>query len=98
MHLSLVKLRVKVNTVTGVTVSQKTATMKVGDTKKVSAIVQPTDATNQAIAWSSDNEAIATVAQDGTITAVAEGTANVTVTTQDGNKKDSVSVTVNTAG
>ena len=59
--------------------------MKVGDTKQVTATADPADAddaaaVNGAIVWSSSDDGIASVAADGTITAVAEGTANVTAT------------------
>lgn len=59
--------------------------MKVGDTKQVTASATPAGADNEAIVnaaikYASDNEAIATVATDGTITAVAAGTANITAT------------------
>lgn len=59
--------------------------MKVGDTKQVTASATPAGADNEAtvnaaIKYASDNEAIATVATDGTITAVAAGTANITAT------------------
>lgn len=90
-------LRVKANpvvTVTGVTMSQKTAAMKVGDTKQVTGTVSPTNATDKAVTYSSANDKIATVAQDGTITAVAIGIVDVTVTTHDGAKTDKVTVTV----
>lgn len=80
--------------VTGVTMSQKTASMKVGDSKQVTGTVAPSNATNKAVSYSSANEAIATVTADGTITAVAEGTTDVTVTTVDGSFTDKVTVTV----
>ncbi|MCI1941516.1 MAG: Ig-like domain-containing protein [Lactobacillus sp.] len=80
--------------------SQATASIKVGATKQVTAVADPADAAdaaavNGAITYASDNEAIATVAADGTITAVAEGTANVTATS--GSFTASVKVTVSAA-
>ncbi|WKF84484.1 Ig-like domain-containing protein [Lacticaseibacillus pantheris] len=77
--------------------SQATASMKVGDTKQVTATADPADSddaatVNAAIAYASDNTAIATVAADGTITAVAEGTATITATS--GSFTASVKVTV----
>lgn len=83
--------------VTGVTLSQKTATMKVGDTKIVTATITPENATNKEIVCSSDDESIATFGADGKITAIAVGTANVTVTTKDGNFTASCAVTVTEA-
>ena len=65
--------------------SQATASIKVGATKQVTATADPADAddaatVNGAIVWASSDDGIASVAADGTITAVAEGTANVTAT------------------
>ena len=77
--------------------SQATASLKVGDTKQVTATADPADAddaatVNAAITYASDNTTIATVAADGTITAVAEGTATITATS--GSFTASVKVTV----
>jgi uncharacterized protein YjdB len=83
--------------VTGVTMSQKTAAMKVGDTKQVTGTVTPENATDKAVTYASGDKAIATVASDGTITAVAVGTVDVTVTTHDGANTDKVAVTVSAA-
>lgn len=77
--------------------SQATASMKIGDTKQVTATADPADAddaatVNASITYASDNATIAKVAADGTITAVAEGTANITATS--GSFTASVKVTV----
>ncbi len=56
--------------------------------------VIPTNATNQAVTWESNNQNVATVSADGRVTAVAAGTATITVTTEDGGKKASCEVTV----
>lgn len=80
--------------VTGVILSQKTASMKVGDTKYVTATVSPDDATDKRIICSSENESIATYGSDGKVTAIGEGTTNVTVTTEDGGFTDKCAVTV----
>ena len=53
----------------------------------------PENATNKNITWSSNNEEVATV-ENGVITAKKEGTAIITVTTEDGNKQVSCNVTV----
>jgi uncharacterized protein YjdB len=74
--------------------------MKVGDTKQVTASATPADAddeatVNGAIKYASSDETIATVAVDGTITAVTAGTANITATS--GSFTASVKVTVTAA-
>lgn len=69
--------------VTGVTLDQAAASVEAGKTITLKATVAPADASNKNITWASDNEAVATV-KDGVVTGVAEGTANITVTTVDG--------------
>ena len=80
--------------VTGVTLNETTATVEAGNKYQLTATVQPTNATNQKVTWSSDNTDIATVDADGLVTAVKEGTANITVTTEDGSKTATCAVTV----
>ena len=80
--------------VKGVTLNETTATVEAGNTYQLTATVQPTNATNQKVTWSSDNTDIATVNEKGLVTAVKEGTANITVTTEDGNHTAKCVVTV----
>ena len=80
--------------VTGVAMPQQTLSLKVGATKQLVGVISPDNATNKNMTYSSENEAIATVASDGTITAVAPGTVNVVVTTADGSFTDKTAVTV----
>lgn len=77
--------------------SQATASLKVGDTKQVTAVADPVDAddaadVNKAVKYASSDDTIATVAADGTITAVKEGTATITATS--GSFTATVKVTV----
>ncbi|MBF7127628.1 Ig domain-containing protein [Pediococcus pentosaceus] len=83
--------------VTGVAINPATASIKVGETTKLTANVAPENATNKAVNYKSSNEAVATVAPDGTVTAVAVGTANITATTVDGGFTASCAVTVTNA-
>lgn len=82
--------------VTGVALDDDAETLGVGATHPLVATVSPADATNQEITWSSSNEAFATVA-DGVVTAVAEGTATITVTTTDGSFTDTFVATIEAA-
>ena len=66
--------------------------MDVPQTATLKATVAPEDATDKSVTWDSDNETVATVV-DGVVTAVAEGTANITVTTTDGGFKATCVVT-----
>ena len=65
-----------------------------GQTATIVATVLPTDATNKTVTWSSSNEQVATVSATGLVKAVAAGTAVITVTTVDGGKTATCSVTV----
>ena len=80
--------------VTGVTLNHTTWTAKLGDpTLTLVATVQPTNATNQAVTWSTSNANVATVT-NGIVTFVGAGNATITVTTQDGAKTATCNVTV----
>lgn len=79
--------------VSGVSLNKNTTTLSVNDTEQLTATVTPSDATNQNVTWSSDDADVATVVA-GLVTAVAAGTATITVTTVDGNKTDTCEVTV----
>ena len=78
---------------TGVTLDKRTVILKEGETISLVATVLPENATNKNIIWTSNNENVATVA-NGVITGMAEGTATITVTTEDGNFTDTCIVTV----
>lgn len=81
--------------VTGVTLSQPTATLHLTDSPlTLTATVEPDSATNQTVSWTSSNSAVATVSTGGVVTPVAVGTATITATTQDGNKTATCTVTV----
>ena len=69
-----------VDTVEGIEISEDSLVMQKGSTEKLSATVLPVNATNREIIWSSSNEAVATVAEDGTVLAVDEGTAQIVAT------------------
>lgn len=61
---------------------------------QLEATILPTNATNKGIIWSSTTPAVATVSQDGLVTAVGEGQAIITATTSDGGFTANSSVTV----
>jgi uncharacterized protein YjdB len=82
--------------VTGVTLDESELSLAVGESATLTPIVAPSNATNKNVSWESSNDAIATVV-DGEVTAVAEGTATITVTTEDGSKTATCDVTVTPA-
>ena len=80
--------------VTGVSLNNKTLSLTKGKTALLSATVLPSNAANKNVAWTSSNTKIASVDNDGKVTAVAPGTATITVKTKDGSKTASCTVTV----
>ena len=82
--------------VTGVSLNKSSTSLTVGKTEILTATVTPTNATNKAVAWSSNNTTVATV-DNGTIRANAKGSATITVRTSDGNKTATCAVTVTDA-
>jgi hypothetical protein len=72
----------------------KSATIKTGNTINLSAAITPTNATNQAVQWNSNNPAAATVDANGVVRAIGGGTAIITVTTVDGGFRAECVVTV----
>lgn len=79
--------------VTGVKLNTETLELFTGNTATLTATVQPDDATNKNVTWQSDNANVATV-QNGTVNAVGAGEATITVTTEDGKKTATCTVTV----
>ena len=66
---------------TGVTLSQTLARLLIGETLTLTATIAPANATNKSVTWSSSDEAVATVNENGVVTAKSAGTAIITVTT-----------------
>lgn len=66
--------------VTEITLSETEKALTEGETLTLTATVNPADATNPAIEWSSSDVAVATVDENGVVTAVSEGEATVTAT------------------
>ena len=83
--------------VTGVNLDKTSLSLAVGESATLTATVKPDNASNKQVSWSSSATGIASVDSNGTVTAKAEGSAKITVTTKDGNKKASCTVTVNTS-
>ena len=82
--------------VQSITLNQTDFQLSLGDTYQLSATVLPDDATDKSITWSSSDESIASISEDGTVIAKGIGTATITATTNDGsNITASCFVTVN---
>ncbi|MBR6159919.1 MAG: Ig-like domain-containing protein [Lachnospiraceae bacterium] len=80
--------------VTGVTLNKKKANVKVGKTITLKATVKPKKATIKEVTWKSSKPKIASVDANGKVKGIKKGTAKITVTTKDGKKKASCTVTV----
>ncbi len=80
--------------VTGISLDKTTLSLYVGENQTLTATVQPENAANKNVTWSSSAENVATVDTKGKVTAVGAGTAQITVTTEDGNKTATCTVTV----
>ncbi|WP_346344531.1 Ig-like domain-containing protein [Levilactobacillus brevis] len=75
-----------------VSLDQTTASVEAGKTVKLTATVAPNNATNAVPVFTSSDETIATVASDGTVTAIKAGTVTITVTA--GGKTATATITV----
>jgi uncharacterized protein YjdB len=80
--------------VTGVEVSPTSATLEPTQTLQLTETVSPVIATDKSVTWSCDNPSVAIVNQDGLVKAYSEGTANITVATNDGNFTATCEVTI----
>lgn len=72
--------------VSSITLSQESLKIRKNHTAQLSAIVAPIDATNARFIWSSTNEDVAKVSEDGVISAIAPGDAVIKATSQDGSQ------------
>jgi len=76
-----------------VTLNKNTLALTINTAETLSAVVGPFHTTNKALAWESSDAKIATVDNNGKVTAVAAGTVTITVKTANG-KQDVCTVTV----
>ena len=76
--------------VSQITLNKAEASISVGNSETLTATVAPENAANKALTWASSDEDVATVAPDGTVTAVKAGAATITATAADGSGKSAV--------
>lgn len=79
--------------VIGISLDQSSITVEEGSSQNITAILDPDNATNKNVVWSSSNESVATV-NDGVVSGISSGTADVTATTEDGLHSASCKVSV----
>lgn len=80
-----------------ITNRDEAAELTAGDTIELAYEITPADATDKSVTWTSSDNSVATVDENGKVTAVAEGTAAITVKTADGEATDAVDVNVKNA-
>ena len=81
---------------TGVTLNRRSVSVQKDRTITLTATVEPAGAANNNVTWSSSDESVATVNNNGVVTGVAPGNAKITVTTEDRKHTASCTVTVTT--
>lgn len=72
----------------------ESAEMEIGGTEQLEAVITPSNASNQNVTWKSSDPEIVAVDDNGLVTAMTEGNAQVTVTTEDGELSDVCEITV----
>jgi hypothetical protein len=84
--------------VTGIDISSATLSLVAGNSSQLRASIYPSDASNKAVVWRSDNESVATVSSQGNVTAIKAGSAIITLASQEGDfsKTTVITVTKNT--
>ena len=84
--------------VSQITLNKAETSISVGNSETLTATVTPENAANKALTWASSDEDVATVAPDGTVTAVKAGAATITATAADGSGKSAVCKVTVTGG
>ena len=91
------KCTVKVKTAeilaTNIKLNKTTLELENGKSEKIIATIEPANATNKEVTWTSSNTSVATVNKDGTVTVIADGETTITAKTSNG-KTASCTVTV----
>ena len=81
-------------TVVNVTLNMPQIVLNMGNNQTLTATINPHNATNQNVIWSSNNSSVASIDSNGKVFGVAAGTATITATTEDGNKTATCNVIV----
>jgi len=71
---------------TSLTLDKESISLAEGTTAQLTASISPSDVTSTTLSWTSSNDSIATVDENGKVTAVAVGTATITAATTDGSR------------
>lgn len=90
-HISFVK---NVVNVVSVSIIDDDVEMDTGEKYQLAYSITPENATNKSVTWSSSMNSVATVDQNGLVTAVSEGSTIITIETEDGKLQDMINVVV----
>ncbi len=74
--------------------AEKETLTKLGESTELKVKIEPENADAQKLIWKSENEMIAAVDENGKVTAIGNGMAIITVTTEDGKNTASITITV----
>ena len=74
--------------------AEKETLTKIGESTELKVKIEPENADAQKLIWKSGDEMIAAVDENGKVTAIGNGTAIITVTTEDGKNTASITITV----
>jgi len=80
--------------ITSITLTTTDINIIIGETKNLTAIIQPANASNKNVIWTTSNSNIATVDNSGLVIGKTSGTITIMATTQDGNYTDTSNVVV----
>jgi uncharacterized protein YjdB len=73
--------------VTGVSLNKNSLSLTVGSTGALTASITPDNATDKSVTWTSTNENVAVVDENGLVTAVGSGSCMIKATANDGSGK-----------
>ncbi|MFA6675554.1 MAG: Ig-like domain-containing protein, partial [Bacilli bacterium] len=80
--------------VTGVDIQEENLALNINEQETLTVHVSPENATNKNVSWTSEEENVATIDENGQVTGISEGETTITVTTEDGHFTDDCLITV----
>lgn len=94
----LVTVTDKIINVTGVSLEETDASMVAGEHLQLKVIIEPSTATDKSVTWSSSDNKVVSVDEQGMVTAITEGESSITAKTNDGEKTASCKIKVRAKG
>lgn len=94
ISFNIAKTITPTSNITDVKINAVGTKIKVGGVVVLSPSFTPANPVNKNVTWSSSDEKVATVDSNGLVRGIKEGTAIITVTTEEGNKTATIEITV----